>query len=99
MGYPICCGREVKFYWRCRDRTFRQHKIRLLRSIDRAREQSAPSWELRAAVPLARLWARQGRSSEARSLLQGIYQQFTEGFETRDLVAARLLLEDLGAMS
>ncbi|TCL69449.1 putative ATPase [Rhizobium sp. BK251] len=68
----------------------------LLQSIRRARQQSALGWELKAAIPLARLWNDQGRSNEAWAMLKDIYGQFTEGFETRDLVAARRLLDELG---
>jgi predicted ATPase/DNA-binding winged helix-turn-helix (wHTH) protein len=67
----------------------------LLRSIDSARKQSALSWELKAAIPLARIWGEYGRIDDARSLLQVVYLQFTEGFETQDLVAARRLLDEL----
>jgi predicted ATPase len=43
---------------------------------------------------LARLWAGQGRARDARDMLQAIYRQFAEGFETYDLkTAARLLAE------
>lgn len=68
----------------------------LLRSLEWARNQSALGWELRTANSLARLWARQGRVGEARDLLAGVYEQFTEGFETADLKAASALLSDLG---
>jgi predicted ATPase/DNA-binding winged helix-turn-helix (wHTH) protein len=69
----------------------------LLRSIDCARKQSALSWELKAAIPLARMWGEHGRIDEARSILQGVYQRFTEGFETQDLLAARRLLDELSS--
>ena len=69
----------------------------LLRSIGAARKQSALSWELRAAIPLARMWGEHGRSNEARSMLEDIHRRFTEGFETRDLVAARRLLDELSS--
>ena len=69
----------------------------LLRSIGAARRQSALSWELRAAIPLARMWGEHGRSNEARSMLEDIHRRFTEGFETRDLVAARRLLDELSS--
>ena len=71
----------------------------LLRSIDRARKQSALGWELRAAIPLARVWRELGRSGDARSMLDHIYQRFKEGFGTQDLVAARRLLEELNSTS
>lgn len=66
-----------------------------LRALDLARQQGTPSWELRAATSLARLRRDQGRRGEARDLLAGIYDRFTEGFATADLVAARALIEEL----
>jgi len=60
-----------------------------------ARRQSAKSLELRAVVSLSRLLQSQGRIEEARELLAGIYGWFTEGFETRDLIEAKALLEEL----
>ncbi len=44
-----------------------------------AREQSASSWELRAATSLARLLAKQGLRDEARAMLAEIYGWFIEG--------------------
>jgi predicted ATPase len=58
-------------------------------------EQQAKSWELRAAISLARLWRDQGKVSEARELLAPVYGWFTEGFDTRDLKEAKVLLEEL----
>ena len=60
-----------------------------------ARRQDAKSWELRSATSLAQLWHGQGRSDDARSLLQPIYEWFTEGFDTPDLQVAKALLDDL----
>jgi predicted ATPase len=60
-----------------------------------ARRQQAKSWELRAAISLARLWQRQGKREEARTLLAPIYGWFTEGFDTLDLQEAKALLEAL----
>ena len=48
---------------------------------------------------LASLWQRQGRGEEALTLLQSIYDQFTEGFSTADLIHARAVLEGLRANS
>jgi tetratricopeptide (TPR) repeat protein len=62
-------------------------------ALDWARRQQALSWELRAAVGLARLWRAAGRDAEARTLVASCYQRFTEGFETADLVAARSFLK------
>jgi predicted ATPase len=61
-----------------------------------ARRQQAKSWELRAAMSLARLWQQQGRRAKARDLLAPIYGWFTEGFDTADLQEAKALLEALG---
>jgi predicted ATPase len=55
----------------------------------------AKSWELRAAMSMARLWLDQGKRDEARQLLAPIYAWFTEGFDTRDLQDAKALLEEL----
>ena len=57
--------------------------------------QGARSLELRAATSLARLWRDQGKRAEARDLLALIYGWFTEGFDTRDLIDAKALLEEL----
>jgi len=50
---------------------------------------------LRAATSLARLWRDQGKRAAARDLLAPIYGWFTEGFDTRDLIEAKALLEEL----
>jgi tetratricopeptide (TPR) repeat protein len=68
----------------------------LLASIDLARRQGALFWELRAAKNLAALWKTQGRHNEARDVLASVYDRFTEGFDTLDLMAARQLLSELG---
>lgn len=63
-----------------------------LGAIDTARQQSALSWELKAAIPLARMWNGRGKNDEARSLLKGLTARFSEGFGTPDLIAAHRLL-------
>jgi predicted ATPase len=60
-----------------------------------ARQQQAKSWELRAAMSMARLWRDQGKRNEARELLAPVYGWFTEGFDTRDLKEAKVLLYEL----
>ena len=60
-----------------------------------ARQQQAKSWELRAATSMARLWRDQGKPDEARDLLAPVYGWFTEGFDTRDLKKAKMLLDEL----
>ena len=67
------------------------------RALSVARQQQAKSWELRAAMSLARLWRDQRRPQQARELLAPVYGWFTEGFETRDLKEAKALLEQLSA--
>ena len=62
-------------------------------ALNWARRQGALSWELRAATSLARVWRDQGRGDEAHQLLEPVYNQFTEGFETADLRAAKALLD------
>jgi predicted ATPase len=62
-----------------------------------ARAQQAKSWELRAAMSMARLWREQGKRNEARELLAPVYGWFTEGFDTRDLKEAKALLDELAA--
>jgi predicted ATPase/DNA-binding winged helix-turn-helix (wHTH) protein len=57
-----------------------------------SREQSALSWELRTSVSLARLHHDRGWTSEARGLLQPVYDRFSEGFETADLKSAKAYL-------
>jgi class 3 adenylate cyclase/predicted ATPase len=67
------------------------------RALAVGRQQQAKSWELRASMSLARLWRDQGKVREARELLAPVYGWFTEGFDTRDLKEAKVLLEELGS--
>jgi class 3 adenylate cyclase/predicted ATPase len=60
-----------------------------------ARKQQAKSWELRAAMSIARLWRDQGKRQQAHDLLAPVYGWFTEGFDTLDLKQAKTLLDDL----
>jgi len=64
----------------------------LHRALEVSRRQRAKSFELRAAISLARVWHGQARSRDAGALLSEIYARFTEGFETVDLKEARALL-------
>ena len=65
-----------------------------LRAIEIARRQGARSLELRASTSLGRLWGDRGKVGEARALLSGIHDWFTEGFESGDLREARALLDE-----
>jgi predicted ATPase len=67
------------------------------RALALARQQQAKSWELRAAMSLARLWRNQSKVQEARELLAPVYGWFTEGFDTRDLKEAKALLDESAA--
>ena len=62
-----------------------------------ARAQQAKSWELRAALSMARLWRNQGKRNKACDLLSPIYGWFTEGFDTPDLKEAKGLLDGLAS--
>ena len=72
-------------------------KTHFERALAVARKQQAKSWELRAAMSMARLWRDQGKRKEARNLLAPVYGWFTEGFDTLDLKEAKALLEELHA--
>ena len=67
------------------------------RALAVARQQQAKSWELRAAMSLARLWRDQGKVQQARDLLGPVYGWFTEGFDTLDLKEAKALLDELAS--
>ena len=65
------------------------------RALAVARQQRAKSWELRAAMSMARLWRDQGKPQQARELVAPVYGWFTEGFDTLDLKEAKALLGEL----
>jgi predicted ATPase len=67
------------------------------RALAVARQQQAKSWELRAAMSMARLWRDQGKRDEARELLAPVYGWFSEGFDTLDLKEAKALLDELAS--
>jgi class 3 adenylate cyclase/tetratricopeptide (TPR) repeat protein len=64
-------------------------------AIELARSRATKSFELRAAMSLARLWREQGRRREALELLAPLYGWFSEGLDTADLRAANALLAEL----
>jgi predicted ATPase len=65
------------------------------RALAVARNQQAKSWELRAAMSMARLWRDQGKRRQAHDLLAPVHDWFTQGFDTLDLREARALLDEL----
>jgi predicted ATPase len=73
----------------------RKAELYFNRALAIAREQQAKSWELRAAMSMARLWRGQGNPQQARELLAPVYGWFTEGFDTLDLKEAKVLLDTL----
>jgi predicted ATPase/DNA-binding winged helix-turn-helix (wHTH) protein len=64
-------------------------------ALDVAHQQGALSLELRAATSLGRLLRDQRRPGDAIACLRPVYNHFTEGFGTADLIAAKQLLDDL----
>ena len=80
---------------RCPDPDLNEIEREYQQAVSVARDQQAKSWELRAATSLARLWSEQGRAEAAHDLLLPVYDWFTEGHNTPDLVDARALLDEL----
>jgi predicted ATPase len=68
----------------------------VMQALAEARRQHALAWELRAAMTLAKIRVKQGRPQEGWESVASVYARFTEGFETRELQAARELLGSLG---
>jgi predicted ATPase len=64
-------------------------------SIKVAQDQSALAWELRASTSLGVLLRSQGRNAIATTLLRAVYDKYTEGFESADLLKSKSLLEDI----
>jgi hypothetical protein len=93
---PISIALQDKSHYVRQSRTRRKRK-RISRALAVARQQQAKSWELRAAMSMARLWRDQGKRDEARDLLAPVYGWFTEGFDTLDLKEAKALLDELAA--
>ena len=64
-------------------------------ALEIARRQKAKSWELRAAMSMARLLRAQGRPELAHDILAPAYGWFTQGFDTLDLRQAKALLQEV----
>jgi tetratricopeptide (TPR) repeat protein len=64
-------------------------------ALERAQAMNARFWELRAARDLARLWADQGKRTQARDLLAPVHGWFNEGFDSPDVEDAKALLDEL----
>jgi predicted ATPase len=65
----------------------------LLKGLELAREQKARSLELRLCASLYDLYELRQSGDQYRPQLGEIYASFTEGFDTRDLVTAKLRLK------
>jgi predicted ATPase len=70
-------------------------EMHLLRALEIARSQGAKLWELRAAISLARLWARDRKFAEAIELLTPVRRWFAEDRGTPDLTDAEMLIGEL----
>jgi predicted ATPase len=79
--------------------TAKPSEVLFRQALDLAHQQGALSWKLRAATSLARLLSNQGHQAEAIIGLQPVYDRFTEGFATADLIMAKRLLDELSDAS
>jgi predicted ATPase len=68
----------------------------LREALDYAANQQTKSFQIRTATALAKLLLAQGRRDEARGILTPVYNWFTEGHNTADLVNARTVLSEIG---
>jgi hypothetical protein len=67
----------------------------LMSSLRLSNQRGLLSLELRSAISLAKLWRAQGAAREGFEMLSQIYSRFSEGFQTRDLLMAAGMLEEL----
>ena len=67
----------------------------LKHALELSRKQSAKTYELRAAMDLAGLWHKKGKTVEAYELVKEVYDWFKEGHDSVDLKNARKILEEL----
>jgi predicted ATPase len=71
-------------------------EVSYLKAIEYAAHQQAKTFELRSGSGLARLLLAQGRRDDARARLRPVFDWFTEGHATADLVNARTILDEIG---
>ncbi len=79
-----------------KDKAIEAAEHELNQALTIARKQGAMLFELRAARSLARLWGHQDRQAAAHDLLRPVYDRFTEGLDTPDLLETKVLLDELG---
>jgi len=89
--YAMTLRAELRF--RSNQPEFAEADLR--EAVATARKMGAKSYELRAVTLLARWLASQAARDEARAMLRAIYDNFEQGFETRDLIEAKTLLDEL----
>jgi predicted ATPase len=65
------------------------------RALDLSRKLDCMMYELKASMSLSKLWQRQGKTNEGQQLMRNVYNKFTEGFATVDLIEAKNLLSDI----
>jgi hypothetical protein len=87
----------------CFDADFRQRVTTALRLaalqgritvLQIARQQQAKSWELRAAMSMARLWGNQGKRQQARELVAPVYGGGLSWTFERQQETHRMLTDD-----
>ena len=63
------------------------------KAMMQARQESALPFELRAGLELARIWIGRGEVQKAHDLINPVYNRFSEGLATPDLISARRILD------
>ena len=81
--------------WLARGGESRQAHQWFRQAIDIAHRHGSKSYELNAAVSLARLLAGQGQQKQAREALAPVFDWFTEGLDSPALLSARRTLDKL----
>jgi predicted ATPase/DNA-binding winged helix-turn-helix (wHTH) protein len=69
------------------------------KAVMQARQESALPFELRAGVELARIWIGRGEMQRVHDLISPVYNRFSEGLTTPDLVLAKQILEQTGVQA
>jgi len=65
------------------------------RALDIASRENARSWQLRAATSLTELLRRENQKDDACKTLLPVYEWFSEGWDSKDLTKAKVLLDEL----
>jgi predicted ATPase/DNA-binding winged helix-turn-helix (wHTH) protein len=71
----------------------------LAKAMTHARQEAALPFELRAGLELARIWIGRGEAQRAHDLISPVYNRFSEGFTTPDLIFARRILAQESALA